>query len=266
MNSLPTRIFYCVIFCSFLLNGCAFFPETDPISEVENQAVRDRFKEMIASQKDCHCCLDGAVHVQFKNFFYKGAISGYLQAMSPSHLKFMALSPLGQPVLVLTSDGETFQYIDVAEQTAYSGSVEGKTFLKYAPEGFSPEFTFYWLSGKLCPGDVSLVLTSREQNGTRYWLELHYEDGRKSMILFDLATQHIYHHIVYNSADDVILEIVYDEYGNQPCAVPKSIVVTSLTLNTAVHIKLCDLVDKVALAQSDFSYPVPPTFKKEAVE
>jgi hypothetical protein len=255
-----------LVFLGFVVNGCGYFPDRDSISEVENQEVRSRFKEMIGAQKDCHCCFDGVVKSRFENFFYDGSIAGYLQAMSPSFLKFMALSPLGQPVIVLTSDGETFHYVDVVKQTEYSGSVNGETFQKYAPAGFSPEFTFYWLTGKLRPGDVNLSLTSREQNGSRYWLELYYDDGRKSLVLFDAVRLHIYRHIVYNADQDVILEIIYDDYGQEECSVPHSVTVTSLTLNTTLHLHFTDLVDKVALSRSDFSYTVPDDFQKEVVK
>ncbi len=254
------------IFVGLLVSACTFSPDSDPISKVENQAVRARFKEMIASQKECHCCFDGVVKTRFENFFYEGSIDGYLQAMSPSYLKFMALSPLGQPFAVLTSDGKTFRYVDVEKKIEYSGTVAGKTFQRNAPAGFSPEFTYYWVSGKLRPGEVKLALTSREQGGSRYWIELYYDDGRKSMVLFDSSTLHIYHHLVYNEVGDVLLEILYDEYGKESCAVPHSITVTSLKMNSSLHIQLEDLVADVALSRSDFSYPVPAAFKKEVVE
>lgn len=250
----------------FILTGCVYSPELDPISETENQAVRARFKEMIAGQKDCHCCLDGAVKARFENFFYTGSVAGYLQAMSSSYLKFMALSPLGQPLLVLTSDGESFQYVDVAKQTEYSGSVTGQTFLKYAPIGFSPEFAYYWFTGKLRPGEVKISLTSRAQKDTRYWIELYYDDGRKDMVLFDPVTLHIYHHLVYNEENEVLLEILYDDYGQESCGLPLSITVTSLAMNTTLELKLADLMDKVSLSREDFSYTVPAAFKKEVVE
>ncbi len=254
-----------IVFLLFF-SGCTYFPDLHPISETENQAVRDRFKEMIAGQKECHCCLDGAVKARFENFFYTGSVEGYLQAMSSSYLKFMALSPLGQPLIVLTSDGESFQYVDVAKQTQYTGSVTGKTFQKYAPVGFSPEFTYYWFTGKLRPGEVSIALTSRANGGERYWIELYYNDGRKDMVLFDPVTLHLYHHLVYNSDDEVILEILYDDYGPKKCSLPRSIKVTSLTMNSTLAMQLDDLVDKVSLSRGDFSYTVPSTFKKEVVE
>ena len=265
MNKIALPL-WCMLLLGFVVSGCTHFPDHDAISEAGNQAVRTQFKEMIASQKDCQCCFDGAVKSRFENFFYNGSVSGYLQAMSPSFLKFMALSPLGQPVIVLTSDGETFHYVDVVKQTEYSGSVRGETFQKYAPAGFSPEFTFYWLTGKLRPGNVNLVLTSREANGSRYWLELYYDDGRKSMVLFDAAHLHIYQHIVYNADQEVILEILYDDYDQGECGVPHSVMVTSLTLNTALHLKFNALVDKVVLSRSDFSYMVPDGFQQEVVK
>ncbi len=267
MNRSVLRVFAFILFFSLVVTGgCAYLPQTSFISEEENQAVRSRFKKMIAAQKDCHCCFDGVVKARFENFFYTGAISGYLQARSPSFLKFMALSPLGQPLIILTSDGKIFNYVDVAKQTEYFGTVSGVTFQKYAPLGFSPEFSYYWLTGKLHPGEVSLALTSREKNGKRYWLELYSDDGRKSLVLFDPTDMHIYHHIVYNKEGEVLLEMLYDHYGPEDCAMPQSVTVTTLSLNSTLHLEISDLVDNVTLSRRDFIYAVPASFHREVVE
>lgn len=266
MNRSALRFFVFLLFFSLLLGGCVYLPRTSLISEAENQAVRSRFKEMIAGQKNCHCCFDGVVKARLDNFFYAGTISGYLQARSPSFLKFMATSPLGQPLIILTSDGKIFNYVDVAKQTEYSGAVTGTTFQKYAPVGFSPEFTYYWLTGKLRPGEVSLALTSREKNGKRYWLELYSDDGRKSLVLFDPTDMHIYHHIVYNREGEVLLEMLYDKYGPEDCAMPQSVTVTSLSLSSTLHLEISDLVAKVTLSRGDFTYAVPASFQREVVE
>ncbi len=250
----------------FMLTGCVHFPDLDPVSEIETQAVRDRFKEMIAAQESCHCCLDGAVRASFDNFFDAGSVAGYLQAMSPSYLKFIAMSPLGQPLLILTSDGESFQYVDVTKQVEYVGSVTGQTFQKYAPVGFSPEFTYYWFTGRLRPGEVKIGVASRAQDDRGYWIDLYYNDGRKNMVLFDPVTLHIYHHLVYNTEGEVLLEILYDDYSPESCGLPLSITVKSLTWDTTLALTIADLVDNVSLSSGDFSYTLPAAFKREVVE
>ncbi len=254
-----------LIACLLLLSGCVTMPDLFGISRDENSEVRGRFKEMIALQSKCHCCLDGAAHISLKNVLYSGAISGYLQAMSPSYLKFIGVNPLGQPLAILTTNGEQFRYVSTEDTTVYSGAVDGETFGKYTPEGFVPTLSYYWLIGRLQPGPVQLTQVSRdEQSG--YWVELLYENGRKALVLFDPEALQIRRHIVLNGAGKRILNILYDQYGPGECDVPRLITVTSLTLDSTMEIRLDDLLENVSLSLQDFEYVPPATFKEVVVE
>ncbi len=240
-------------------------PNLFGISDDENREVRDRFKEMIAGQSKCHCCLDGAVHISLKNLLYSGAISGYLQAMSPSYLKFVGVNPLGQPLAVFTTNGSQFRYVSTEENTVYTGEVDSETFAKYTPEGFIPTLSYYWLIGRLQPGPVQLTRVSRDEK-SGYWVELLYENGRKALVLFDPEAMQIRRHIVLNSEGERILNILYDQYVSGECDVPRQITVTSLTLDSTMEIRLNDLLDNVSLSLQDFDYSPPATFKEVLVE
>ncbi len=251
--------------CLFLLSGCVTMPNLFGISPEENQEVRGRFKEMIALQAKCHCCLDGAAHISLKNLLYSGAISGYVQAMSPSYLKFIGVNPLGQPLAVFTTNGRQFSYVSTEESTVYSGEVDSETFAKYTPEGFIPTLSYYWLIGRLQPGPVQLTRVSRDEE-RGYWVELLYENGRKALVLFDPEALQIRRHIVLSSEGERILNILYDQYGPGECDVPRQITITSLTLDSTMEVRLDDLLDDVSLSLQDFDYSPPPTFKEVLVE
>ncbi len=254
-----------LILCLLLLSGCVTMPNLLGISHEENREVRGRFKEMIALQAKCHCCLDGTAHISLKNLLYSGAISGYLQAMSPSYLKFIGVNPLGQPLAVLTTNGQQFRYVATEENTVYTGEVKSATFAKYTPEGFIPTLSYYWLIGRLQPGPVQLTRVSRDGE-SGYWVELLYENGRKAQVLFDLDALQIRRHIVLNGDGKRILNILYDQYGPGECDVPRRITVTSLTLGSTMEIRLDDLLDNVSLSRQDFDYSPPLTFKEVGVE
>ncbi len=249
----------------FLLAGCVTMPNLHDISRQENREVRQRFKEMIAIQAKCHCCLDGAAHVSLKNLLYTGAISGYLQAMSPSYLKFVGVNPLGQPLAIFTTNGRQFRYVSTEETTVYSGEVDSETFSKYTPEGFAPTLSYYWLIGRLQPGPVQLTRVSRDEK-KGYWVELLYETGRKALVLFDPEALQIRRHIVLDDEGERILNILYDQYGPGECDVPRQITVTSLTLDSTMEIRLDDLLDNVSLSRQDFDYSPPASFKEVLVE
>lgn len=249
----------------FLLSGCVTMPNLHGISSAENKEVRSRFKKMVVAQRTCHYCLDGTAHVTLTNILYSGAISGYLQAMSPSYLKFVGVNPLGQPLAVFTTNGQQFRYVSTEDTTVYNGEVNSETFSKYTPEGFVPALSYYWLIGRLQPGPVQLTRVSRDE--TRgYWVELLYENGRKALLLFDPDTLQIQRHIVLNGNGERILNILYEQYGEGECEVPRQITVTSLTLDSSMEIHLGDLLEDVSLSLQDFDYSPPPTFKEVLVE
>lgn len=251
--------------CLFLLSGCVTMPNLFGISRQENNEIRERFKEMVAQQHKCHCCLDGAVHVSLKNLLYSGAVSGYVQAMSPSYVKFVGVNPLGQPLAIFTTNGEQFRYVSTMEKTVYSGDVDSDTFAKYTPEGFIPTFSYYWLIGRLQPGPVLLTQVSRDAE-SGYWVELLYDDERKALVLFDPETLQIRRHIVLTGEGKRILNILYDQYGAGECEVPRHITVTSLTLDSTMEIRLDDLLEDAALSLQDFDYSPPASFKEVLVE
>ncbi|MDA3786328.1 MAG: hypothetical protein PF568_05520 [Deltaproteobacteria bacterium] len=255
-----------ILIASFLLlAGCAGLPTFYGISGVEEREVRRRFQDMVASQAQCQCCLDGAAHVTVKNLFSSGFISGYLQAMSPSYLKFVGVNPLGQPLLIFTTNGRRFQYVAIEEGTVYQGEVDSATFRKYTPDGFNPGLSYYWLTGRLQPGPVELTGVSRDEQGG-YWVDLLMASGSRALVLFEPETLQIRRHIVLNSDGKRVLNILYDQYGPEECAVPRHIKVTSLAMDSVLEIRLDDLLEDVSFSRGDLELSPPAALKEVLVE
>ncbi len=89
----------------FLLAGCAGKPWTTQVTDQEGLHVRQIFEEIQERDASCFCCLDAKV-----SFFWDGpgedrSISGFLQLMLPSSVKFVVTNPLGQPLYAIVSDG-----------------------------------------------------------------------------------------------------------------------------------------------------------------
>ena len=82
-----------------LSSGCATLPSTQPLAQLQQQQAETLFRETMARQQDCPCCLDAQARVSVKSLVQNGTISGFLQAKAPSFLKFTGLNPLGQPLL-----------------------------------------------------------------------------------------------------------------------------------------------------------------------
>ncbi len=249
-----------------LSSGCARLPGTVDIGETDRERVTRQFKEMVAEQHQCRCCLDVQATVTVSSIWQKGAMSGYLQAMSPCYLKFTGLNPLGQPQAILVTDGKKFTYVSVAEATEYTGDVGGESFARYAPEGFSPEHGFYWLTGRLHPGKIKILQVSRDKEELGYWFEITYGENTKSLILFAEEKKVLLRHIVLNADNKKILNVFYDDFSDAPCALPGKITVTSLIHNSSMELRLADWLPDVSFAKKDFHYISPSEFKRVVVK
>ena len=201
-----------------LLQGCARpVLQTLPASEDEIQFAASAFTSYKILQDECACCLDAeaeaalSVSGWFSN--HTGKLSGYLQAMEPGYIKFVALNPLGQPFLILLTNGKNFKSVNVLEGKAYLGSVYSETFKKFVPPGFDPGFSYYWLTGRLEPGDVEILKVRRDRKQKGYWLQIRYEQsGTESMILFNPEESVVLRQIVMSASGDYLVDLMYGEY------------------------------------------------------
>lgn len=261
-SSVPKIIIVLLLFAG----GCATLPDRQELTGAEEQGLRNSFKAMVASQQQCRCCLDSSARVKVSTLLFSGGMAGYLQALSPSYLKFVAINPLGQPVGVLTSDGQKFRYVDVLASIVYDGNVDGQTFAKYAPAGFGPAFSYYWLIGRLQPGPVELLNLSRDNDNGDIWVELQYDNNHRSLLLFAPEQGVILRHVVLDDNDERLLNILYSDYGSGPCPMPGKITITSLTMGSTLEISLTDFRQQVSLHRADFVNSAPPSFKQQRVD
>jgi len=251
-----------------VLGGCFALPRAvDLASDGERDRVAAAFARLRAQQNTCHCCIDVAVSVTLKGLLRSGSVSGYLQAMSPAYLRFVGLSPIGQPLMILVTDGDRFQYLAVDQGKGYEGSVTAATFVKYAPAGFKPHESFYWLSGRLPPGEVAVEEVGRALDAEGYWLTVRVA-GERRRLLFDPEVGVIRRHQVLNAAGDDVLEARYEAFraaGANGCLLPGRIVVTTRQHTGTLVVVLSDWLDGAALSEKDFAFALPPGFEQVQV-
>jgi len=270
--------------------------KTYPASEQEIQLAASAFtKYRQIYQNECACCLDAEVDaaVSVSGWFsnHTGKFSGYLQAMEPGYIKFVALNPLGQPILILLTNGEIFKSLNVSEGRAYSGSVKSDTFKKFAPPGFDPEFSYFWLTGKLPPENIEILEVRRDKEQMGYWLQVHYgQSDVDNMILFDPEEFVILRHIVMSDKGDHLLDLVYEDYipgymiekqlagndremtGNTDsskkfCRVPTKISISSKSgAEKTINLNLSSFLHDAEFSQDDFKLKIPDNFEQLIVK
>ena len=202
-----------------LSGGCATLPTTRPLAELQQQQAVALFRETMARQQDCPCCLDAQVRLSLKSLVQNGTISGFVQAKAPSFLKFTGLNPLGQPMMFLATDGTFFRYVAVPEAKGYEGLVTAAAFKKYAPQGFDPAHAFYWLAGRLAPEKLRIFSVAQDPEGQGVWLELAYAadvsegKGLRRHVLFDPTEKVILRHRVADPDGRIMVDVRYDDYA-----------------------------------------------------
>ncbi len=265
------------VFLVFIQGCTRTLLQTYPASEQEIAAVSQafvRFQEI--SSDSCGCCLDAEADaaLSVSGWFsdHTGKLSGYLQAMKPGYIRFVALNPLGQPFFIFVTDGSMFKGLNVLEEKAYLGFVQSDTFMKFAPPGFKPQFSYYLLTGRVPPGDIRIqaVMRARDQEN-RFWLQIKQADTLlDGMVLFDAEELMILRHVLRNEQGEHIADILYGDYvqlsGREFCRVPASIAVSSSTNAGKIEIKLYSFLDGTRLSADNFNVMIPDNFQQLLVK
>jgi len=272
-----------IIFLSLtviLIQGCARqLLQTFPATSQETESVLAafaRFQEI--SETSCNCCLDAEADAELvvSGWFsdHSGKLSGYLQAMEPGYMKFVTVNPLGQPLLVFVTDGRVFKSLNVYKEKAYSGSVNSETFRKFAPEGFVPGFSYYWLTGRLQPGELQVREVMRAMDQGVFWLQAYPAGSSiESMILFDPQNLVVLRHVLRDSRGEVLVDIRYADHMNLekanekhdiagPCRIPARVTVSSGGDTEKIDIKLHSFLQDVHFSTAVFQVEIPENFEE----
>ncbi|MDA8163969.1 MAG: hypothetical protein M0017_02895 [Desulfobacteraceae bacterium] len=253
-----------------LLAACARMPAGVGIPAAEQEKAAASFREWLAAQSACPCCFDAAATVTFKSWIQSGTLTGFAQAKEPAHLKLVALNPFGQPEVMLVTDGRDFQLVSVPESKVYEGSVRAKAFAKYAPAGVRPEHAFFWLTGKMPPGEWRIVRAARDEKAAGYWLDLVGQDPElRHRVLFSPHEGVIRRHLVLDDRERPLVDVRYEEFApalkSGSCKWPGRIIVETRAHRGQLIISLSDWLT-APLADKDFRLELPSGFERRHVE
>jgi hypothetical protein len=276
----------------FFMQGCAG-PRlhTFPAAEQEAALVLDAFERFqTLGRQACGCCLDAEADIAlsvagwFKNHTAK--FFGYLQAMEPGSIRFVATNQLGQPLFLFASDGFMFRYLNVYQEKAYIGSTASEAYRKFVPPGFAPDFFFSWLTGRLPPVEIRVGEVKRGRDQDAFWLRLVPAGGStESMILFDPEKLLIRRHVVMDDQGRELLDIRYPEYRLLPasgtpatavglpaasgpapeqegCRLPVRVTVTSSRDDKKIDISLGSFLAGTHFTAVDFQVDIPDNFQQ----
>jgi len=260
----------------FVLSGCAGkFPQVLDISGDESERVEAAFSAMLEKQQLHECLLDAEVDVTFVAgrllATRSGRLNGYLQIMPPSHVKFIALNPIGQPLVIMAADGRRFHTVVIPEARDYEGEVASKTFRKYSPPGFDPADVYYWFAGRVAPGPSGIRPLGRDAAGSGYWLSFGYaDDENRHYLRLEPDEGLVMRHLVQDSRGRNIFDVSYDAYqvagGNGACSLPAVITVQSAVQAGKMEITMDSFLADAVLTARDFTVESPAGYERVVVK
>jgi hypothetical protein len=258
-----------VLSCFLLLAGCAGFQvRTAVVSGPEAGAAAAALQRVYSGQNNCKC-FDAEVTVNLAISSWSGdraeSFFGYLQTMSPSHLKLVGINPFGQPQLIVVMDDRRLRSVLVPEAKVYTGDVRAKTFKKYFPPGFEPGDVFSWLAGRPPIGDATIKATREGGDAGGYWFELDRAD--RVQLLIDSEAEVVLRYVLYGRYDNVLVDLRYTDYQDVgDCRLPGKIIIDSPAQNGSLGLELNDPLECEELSITQFSYDLPPGFESITVE
>jgi hypothetical protein len=260
------------LFCCLLLAGCAGFQmRTAVVSGPEATAAAAALQKMTAAHDRCRC-FEAEVTVNLAISGWGGDravfISGYLQTMAPSYLKFTGVNPFGQPQVIVAVDGKRFRTALVPEAKIFTGDVGAKAYAKYAPPGLKIGDLFAWLAGRAGIGDGVIRSIREGETAGTYWFELgRPEEAARVHLLFDNQTGVILRCVVSDRYDKILVDVSYGDYKDiGDCRLPGKVLVDSPTQHGRFDMVLSDIVQCEELPAAVFDLLSPPGFESIVVE
>jgi len=252
-----------------LLAGCAGRPWTTPVTDQEGLHIRKIFEEMQQRDASCFSCMDAKV-----SFFWDGpgedrSVSGFLQLMLPSSVKFVVTNPLGQPLYAMVSNGRTFQSINTVLRQHTSGEISSLMQHYSIPVPLFSDHWGYWLMGRLHEQGASIEAIRQDEAGRGVWITMRYpgeETLAQSHLLLQLETKKLLSRILVDQQGDTIATLSYDHgTGQADCPPVSRVTITGLPYGSKLGIEFAEVLTDQVFSASRFRLKVPPDYEAQVL-
>jgi len=243
------------------LTGCAYRPTRLALNGEETAAGREAFRKLVGGQGICARAVDAEATVTLDLPWQSGTIGGYLQLMAPGYLKFIGVNPLGQPLLLLGSDGTDCRYVLPAARKLYEGRLAEAAASRYLPAGFDPTRSYYWLIGRLRPGQVRIGEVSGDPDGAGVWVKFRYEgEEHAELALIDPRRLCLLRHLLLAEDGRTVLEVSYDSFTPGACPLPGQVIIHGDNRFGRLVLRLGNWLPADTLTGADFAVTAPSDF------
>jgi len=245
----PSRNCLALAALALLLAGCASLPASPsrPLAP-EVHRLLDALDQRWRQFED----LRTRVEITLRHGNRAQALSGVLLLKAPDSLRLEALSPWGQPLLLLAANGEVVTLYQVTENRAWVGPASARATERWLGLALEPTDLVGILSGHVPPIKELRTGTLRSGNGLGPSLELTAA-GKTLRIWLDPESLVI--HQVEWLAKDAPFRITYE--GGGPGTPPTGLTLTALDQPLVLSVRYRDPVVGVGLPRELFTLTLP---------
>jgi len=247
--------------------GCAQRPWTDPLEERQAENALHFLEQLKTRTESCPEGIDGDISLSYQSPFDAKKVQGYFQILSPSYLKLVISTPLGQPVIILTSDQQTFQLINTLERRYTAGNVHSYALLHNIPPALLTGEWKNWIRGtfSIIPSAITAIRQDREQRGTWFSLQKQTDNvQQETHLLIESREGKLLSRIIESNTGEPVMKIVYQDWISLgSCKQPRIIKMTGLKYNTELTMTLSDVLIAENLSKNDFKFSAPASYTRQ---
>jgi hypothetical protein len=248
---------------SFFLAGCATKPWLEPLGSSETESTLQLVDALVARDAVCGKTLEGDLDLFYQTPLEKKALSGFLQFSMPSSYKFVVSNPFGQPILAVAGDQESFQAINVGNQSYLAGSLSSFGLRNNISSSLLQSDWSFLLTGRnLFPSQtITKIYEDRNQRGI--WLTSKPKNKTRSYhLLLDRDQEVVVACVLENDSGDTVAEIHYDNWVTLGgCRQPLDITISGLDYGTEVQIKLSNV--STSDERKTYTLQPPPGYRRQ---
>ena len=257
-----------VLFCLFL-SGCASHRWAAPLTEDEYSEIADIIAVMQVADKTCPDSFDSEALVFWKSPLEDAAVTGYLQLLSPSYIKFIVSNPLGQPIYAFASNGDTFQSLYTRQHLHIRGGVRSLAIRKKIPQVLVQSEWYALLTGHLTSQPLTILKIQHDVSDKTVWLLLGHRKTNRTLeetwLHLDPDKRKILGYLFLDREGKTVAEIVYENSTDRVdyCTPNEKTTITNLPWGVEIVVKLKDIQTDAKFSKTDFTLPVPRGYQKQ---
>lgn len=240
-----------------LLAACAGRPVVPPVVPpvVAPPATAAMLLERLTDSAMSFASLEGVAKVRIDTDKRTQSVTEVLFAEKPDRLRLETLSPFGQPLLVMATDGKQIDVLVPGEGKLYRDEVSPDRLQRLTRLPLQLTDLVHLLLYQVpVIGHERQAVAPDAEGGTL--LTLHATEGRRQELRFDRLLRLIA--AAYYRDDELLLQVDYDRFTGESRPFPMTASLAMPASNTAATVAFSEVRTNVAIPVERFRLQAPP--------